>query len=168
MSEMQTDLWRPLLQTKPRATSTLCPGLYMLVSFSEKVFNACPDVFDEPLHVGIVTHAPHVDHVGAKVTRGGPLCVSETPGIHHMRELARSQLSESLSALCSSLAPSTSRTGNNRRIASFGGTSRRQSRRFLQPIDIVQNFSSSSESSILAQWSRDCAMLCPGQVIHLH
>ena len=47
-----------------------------------------------------MTHAPHVDHVGAKVARGGPLCVSETPGVHHMRDLARSQLSESLSALC--------------------------------------------------------------------
>ena len=62
--------------------------LDMLVGFSEKVLNACPNVLDQPLHVGIVTHASHVDHVGAKVAGGGTLCVSETPGIHHMCDLA--------------------------------------------------------------------------------
>ena len=41
--------------------------LCLLVRFSEKVFDARPDVLDQPLHVGVVTHATHVDHVDAKV-----------------------------------------------------------------------------------------------------
>ena len=72
----------------------------MLVSFSEKVFNACPDVLDEPLHVDVVTHAPHVDHVRAKMAGGRTLCVSETPGIYHMSDFAGGQLLESLPAFC--------------------------------------------------------------------
>ena len=67
ISEMQTDRCRPLLQTNPKATSTRRPGWNMLVRFSEKVFDACPDILDEPLHVAVPTHASHVDHVGAKV-----------------------------------------------------------------------------------------------------
>ena len=70
----------------------------MLVRFSEKVFDACPHILDEPLHVAIPAHASHVDHVGAKVAGGRSLRVSETPSIYHVRQLAGCEFSENLPA----------------------------------------------------------------------
>ena len=100
----------------------------MLVGFSENVLNACPYVFDEPLHVGIVTHALHVDHVGGG--KRTPLCLGDTGCPLHVS---------------GSFHQSDWEQSKDRQL---GGTSRRQSRRFLQPMDIVQNFSSSIERVI--------------------
>ena len=59
--------------------------LGMLEGFSEKVFNACPHIFDECLHIFVVAHASHVHHIRTEMLRLRVVInVSETSCINYV------------------------------------------------------------------------------------
>ena len=72
----------------------------MLVSFSEKIFYACPHIFDEGQHIFVVAHASHVHHMGAEMLwLRVVIDVSETSRVNYVSYVDSGQLSESLPSL---------------------------------------------------------------------
>ena len=166
ISEMQTDRCRPLLQTKPRATSTLLPGLACLYASLRR----------SSMHVHMSLINPFIWalwHMPRMFTTLVPRCREADPSVSRRHRVSTtcvcSQVVNSRRVCLRSDMPgsfhqSDWRTSNERQLF---GTSFKQSRRFLQPIENVQNFSSARPSSRLAALERDCAIPwsgCPGQL----